>query len=99
LTKAGRRDRNLNPKGLVTRLLAAIARAPILHKFVTRMKTEIGSISWHNIVLKGRKVTLRPFTDSDWKLLFRWCNDPEVLYYSDGADVKGYDIDTIKNKI
>ena len=55
-------------------------------------KKEMNTISWHNIVLKDEGIRLRPFVESDWELLFKWCNDPEVLYYSDGLDVKGYDL-------
>jgi RimJ/RimL family protein N-acetyltransferase len=29
-------------------------------------------------------------TEADWPLLLRWNSDPEVLYYSEGDDVKGY---------
>lgn len=41
----------------------------------------------HNATLVGSQVTLRPMTEDDWDLLHRWNNDPEVLYYAEGADV------------
>ena len=58
------------------------------------MKKE--NISWHGIKLEGSKVKLRPVRESDWEFLYKWCNDPEVLYYSEGDDVEGYDLETVK---
>ena len=45
-------------------------------------------IQLHNIILKGKtagggSVVLRPMTENDWDILFKWNQDPEVLYYSD----------------
>jgi RimJ/RimL family protein N-acetyltransferase len=55
--------------------------------------------SWHDVVLADDKLRLRPIRELDWELIYKWCNDPEVLYFSDGPGVKGYDLDTIKNSI
>jgi len=55
--------------------------------------------SWHNILLCNIELKLRPIYTTDWELIYKWCNDPDVLYYSDGPNVTGYDIDTIKNAI
>lgn len=32
-------------------------------------------------------------------MIYKWRNDREVLYYSDGPEAEGYDLDTIKNYI
>jgi RimJ/RimL family protein N-acetyltransferase len=42
----------------------------------------------HDIVLTGRRVALRPMTEDDWSTLLRWNQDPEVLYFSEGDDVR-----------
>jgi RimJ/RimL family protein N-acetyltransferase len=34
-------------------------------------------------------------TDADWDLLFRWNNDPEVLYYAEGDDITSYTLEDI----
>jgi aminoglycoside 6'-N-acetyltransferase len=44
----------------------------------------------HSVTLDGRGVHVRPMTEEDWAILYRWNNDPEVLYYAEGDDVTGY---------
>ena len=39
---------------------------------------------------RGLDVCLRPLTEADWPLLYRWNSDPDVLYYSEGNDVACY---------
>lgn len=51
----------------------------------------------HSITLHGALVTLRPMTEDDWGLLLMWNSDPEVLYFSDGDDVSGYDLETVQS--
>jgi len=41
----------------------------------------------HTITLRDRELVLRPMTEDDWDLLYRWNSDPEVLYYAEGDDV------------
>ena len=53
--------------------------------------------SWHHVILRDVDLTLRPIEESDWAFIYRWRNDPEVLYYSDGPGIGGYDLDEIKN--
>ena len=50
----------------------------------------------HNITLHGEQVVLRPMTENDWDILARWNSDPEVLYFSEGADVKAYDLEDVQ---
>jgi len=42
----------------------------------------------HTIVLRDSDLVLRPMTEDDWFLLYRWNDDPEVLYYAEGDDVR-----------
>jgi len=55
--------------------------------------------SWHDVVLGDDKLRLRPIRETDWGLIYKWCNDPEVLYYSDSPTAKGHDLDGIKNSV
>jgi aminoglycoside 6'-N-acetyltransferase len=50
----------------------------------------------HNITLHGEQVVLRPMTENDWDILARWNSDPEVLYFSEGTDVKSYDLEDVQ---
>jgi RimJ/RimL family protein N-acetyltransferase len=36
-------------------------------------------------------------TEGDWDLLFKWNNDPEVLYYAEGDDIPSYTLEDIKH--
>lgn len=45
----------------------------------------------HDVTLVGENLTLRPMTEDDWDVLFRWNSDPEVLRYTEGDDVSRYD--------
>ena len=56
-------------------------------------------VSWHDIILSDSDLTLRPFAETDWDNVYKWCNDPEVLYFSDSPTATGYDMDTIRNDI
>ena len=49
----------------------------------------------HNVVLGDGQLTLRPMTENDWNLLFKWDNDPEVLYYSEGGNVTSNEIEVL----
>ncbi len=51
----------------------------------------------HTITLTGERVTLRPMTEADWPVLLNWNSDPEVLYYSEGEDVRSYNLDEVKS--
>lgn len=42
----------------------------------------------HTVVLKDDAVRLRPLTEDDWPTLLRWNQDAEVLWWSEGDDVK-----------
>ena len=35
-------------------------------------------------------------TEDDWDLLYRWNNDPEVLYYTEGEDVTERSLEDIQ---
>src|SRR5579884_4223946 len=44
----------------------------------------------HDVTLRGERTVLRPLRESDWDVLARWNQDPEVLYFSEGDDVSAY---------
>jgi RimJ/RimL family protein N-acetyltransferase len=46
----------------------------------------------HDVTLVGQNVTLHPLSESDWDILLAWNNDREVLHYTEGDDVSGYDL-------
>lgn len=48
----------------------------------------------HNITIRGERLVLRPMTERDWDVLSKWDTDPEVVYYSEGDWVDGYDLET-----
>jgi RimJ/RimL family protein N-acetyltransferase len=50
----------------------------------------------HDVVLTGRHVRLRPMTETDWPLLLRWNQDPEVLHYAEGASVACHTLDEVQ---
>jgi len=54
------------------------------------------SLRTHQYRLQSDRITLRPMTECDWDFLYRWYNDPEVLYYSEGDDVTGYSLNEIQ---
>lgn len=59
------------------------------------------TICEHGVRLSGKTnrgivVELRSLMEQDWDLLFRWNQDPEVLYYSEGDDVQGYTLEEIQ---
>ena len=52
----------------------------------------------HWVTLAGEHgVRLRPLTEADWEMLYRWNNDPEVLYYAEGDDVGGYSMEEMQS--
>ena len=50
----------------------------------------------HSITLHGRCVVLRPMAETDWDVLSRWNNDPEVLWYSEGDDVTSRSLEDVQ---
>lgn len=51
----------------------------------------------HTVILRGKRVTLRPMTEDDWPVLLQWNSDPEVLYFAEGADVQSYTLEQIQD--
>ncbi len=56
----------------------------------------MGFLKQHHITLQGERITLRPMTEGDWDVLLKWNNDPEVLYFSEGDDVKTYSLEQVQ---
>jgi RimJ/RimL family protein N-acetyltransferase len=50
----------------------------------------------HDVCLKSQRLRLRPMTEDDWPTLLRWNQDPEILFYSDGADVTSYSLEQVQ---
>ena len=48
------------------------------------------AIKQHTLHLRGNKTRLRPFTDGDISIVWRWNQDAEVLYYAEGDEVTEY---------
>lgn len=46
----------------------------------------MGVLRTHDYVLREGCITLRPLTDADLPLLYRWNADPEVLYWTEGEE-------------
>ena len=50
----------------------------------------------HDITLRDERIILRPMSEDDWDFLLKWNNDPEVLYFAEGDDVTGRDLEDIQ---
>ena len=50
----------------------------------------------HRHRLSNGDLTLRPMTEDDWEPLYRWNNDPEVLYYAEGDDISGRSLEDVQ---
>ena len=51
----------------------------------------------HNYILEYKNIRLRPTLEEDFKLISKWGSDSEVLYYSEGDDVRQpYSVDDVK---
>ena len=60
-------------------------------------KGEPKRLRTHEIILADGPVLLRPMTETDWDLLLRWNNDPEVLYFSEGDDRTHWPLDDLQD--
>jgi RimJ/RimL family protein N-acetyltransferase len=50
----------------------------------------------HDVTLRDGDLVLRPMTEGDWDALLRWNQDPEVLYYSEGARVDAWSLEDVQ---
>ena len=55
-----------------------------------------GRLRAHEVVLTGRRVVLRPMTEDDWPVLLRWNQDPDVLYFAEGDDVRSHSLGDVQ---
>ena len=53
-------------------------------------------LQMQSIVLPGEKVILRPMTENDWAILFKWNNDPEILYFNEGDNISSYTLEEVQ---
>lgn len=49
----------------------------------------------HTVELHGDHIHLRPLTEDDWPFLYRWNNDPEILYFLEGDRVESRSLDEL----
>ena len=56
----------------------------------------VARLQTHDVYLRSDQVTLRPMTEDDWGLLYRWNNAPEVMEYADHDDFKPSMLDEVK---
>jgi len=54
------------------------------------------TIRCHNVVLQGKRITLRALTEDDWPVLLRWNQDPGVLFFTEGDDIQSYSMADIQ---
>jgi len=61
----------------------------------------MGIIKTHDVTLYGGtndcEIVLRPLSDSDLPLLYKWGADPEVVYWSDTGNVNDFDEEMTRN--
>lgn len=50
----------------------------------------------HGVRLWGKRIVLRPMAETDWDVLARWNSDPEVLWFSEGDDVKSRTLEDVQ---
>lgn len=50
----------------------------------------------HNHTIQNDNIKLRPIRETDWKYLFEWNKDKEILYFSEGDDVSEYSTEETK---
>ncbi len=51
----------------------------------------------HRVTLQGKRVRLRPLTEDDREILFKWANDPEILYFSEGDHVTSRTLEEVQH--
>ncbi len=42
----------------------------------------------HRVRLEGQRLVLRPMCEGDWDLLYKWNNDPDILYWFEGDGIR-----------
>ena len=71
--------------------LTAIHYASGLGPIATRRNCAMTpGLQIHQVCLESQRLRLRPMTEDDWGTVLRWNQDPEILFYSEGADVVSY---------
>jgi aminoglycoside 6'-N-acetyltransferase len=54
------------------------------------------TLKTHDVTLRGERLVLRPLTEADWGVLLRWNTDPEVLWFTEGDDVRARTLDEVQ---
>jgi RimJ/RimL family protein N-acetyltransferase len=55
-----------------------------------------GTLRVHAFTLQAECVVLRPMTEGDWGVLLRWNTDPEVLWFTEGDDVRSRTLEQVQ---
>jgi RimJ/RimL family protein N-acetyltransferase len=50
------------------------------------LRMHLERLRQHKFRLADGPLILRPLTEGDWDIIFKWNQDPEVLYYAEGPD-------------
>ena len=50
----------------------------------------------HNVHLSDGSLRLRPMTEGDLEMLLKWNNDPEVLFYLEGDDIRSWSLEDMQ---
>jgi len=53
-------------------------------------------IRTHDLTLFAGRITLRPMSDKDFDILFKWNNDAEVLYFCEGDEVESRSMESVQ---
>ena len=68
----------------------------VIPEFEFRRDHGVPTLSVHGVVLRGKRVLLRPMTEDDWDYLFKWNNEPEVMELADQGEFKEIELSEIQ---
>jgi RimJ/RimL family protein N-acetyltransferase len=57
----------------------------------------VETLRTHTVTLRGERLLLRPMTERDWDVLLRWNNDPELLWFVEGDDVRSRTLEEVQD--
>ena len=56
----------------------------------------VSALYAHSVVLRGRRVLLRPMTEDDWGYLLKWNNAPDVMELADENDFQEMELSEVQ---
>jgi RimJ/RimL family protein N-acetyltransferase len=63
---------------------------------VTNAERAPGTLRSHSITLRGERLVMRPMTEADWPVLLNWNTNPQVLWFTEGDDVRTRTLDEVQ---